>query len=105
MVGAPIIWIFWLLLKETSIHPFLMNALGISETFIDILIPGILNTLVWLTTLILTQNKEEELHAKQWIQVVGVFNEFKSGKNWLLFIGLTLLSGLILFGPSFLLGK
>ena len=51
------------------------------------------------------QNKEEELHAKQWIQVVGVLNEFKSGKNWLLFIGLTLLSGLILFGPSFLLGK
>jgi hypothetical protein len=60
---------------------------------------------VWLTTLVLTQNKEEELHAKQWIQEVGVLNGFKSVKNWLLFIGLTLLSGLILFGPSFILGK
>jgi Na+/proline symporter len=105
MVGAPIIWIFWLLLKQTSAYPFLTNALGISETFIDILIPGILNTLVWLTTLVLTQNKEDELHAKQWIQEVGVLSEFKSGKNWLLFIGLSLLSGLILFGPSLVFGK
>ena len=105
MIGAPLIWIFWLLLKQTSVYPFLMNALGISETFVDILIPGVLNTLVWLTTLILTQSKEEELHAKQWIQEVGVLSEFKSGKNWLLFIGLTLLSGLILFGPSLVLGK
>ncbi len=104
MIGAPIIWIFWLLLKQTSVYPFLTNALGISETFVDILIPGVLNTLVWLTTLILTQSKEEELHAKQWIQEVGVLSEFKSGKNWLLFIGLTLLSGLILFGPSLVLG-
>jgi Na+/proline symporter len=102
MVGAPIIWIFWLLLKQNSVYPFLMNALGISETFIDILIPGILNTLVWLTTLVLTQNKEEELHAKQWIKEVGIVTEFKSGKNWLLFIGLSILSGLILFGPSLL---
>ena len=104
MIGAPLIWIFWLLLKQTSVYPFLMNALGISETFVDILIPGILNTIVWLTTLLLTQNKEEELHAKQWIKEVGILNEFKSGKNWLLFIGLSLLSGLILFGPSLVLG-
>jgi TRAP-type C4-dicarboxylate transport system permease large subunit len=75
----------------TSVYSFLVNALGISETFVDILIPGILNTFVWLTTLVLTQNKEEELHAKQWIQEVGVLSEFKSGKNWLLFIGLSLI--------------
>ena len=104
MIGAPFIWILWLLLKEVGLSPFLVQSLGISETFIDILIPGILNTLVWLTTLFLTQNKEEELHAKQWIKEVGILNEFKSGKNWLLFIGLTLLSGLILFGPSLVLG-
>jgi hypothetical protein len=105
MIGAPIIWILWLLLKQTSLYPFLMHTLGISETFIDILIPGILNTLVWLTTLIITQNKEEELHAKQWIQEVGVLNEFKSKRNWILFVGLSLLSGLILFGPSLVWGK
>jgi hypothetical protein len=105
MIGAPIIWILWLLLKQTSIYPFLMNTLGISETFIDILIPGILNTLVWLTTLLISQNKEEELHAKQWIQEVGVLREFNSKRNWLLFVGLSLLSGLILFGPSIVLGK
>ena len=104
MIGAPFIWILWWLLKEVGLSPFLVQSLGISETFIDILIPGILNTLVWLTTLFLTQNKEEELHAKQWIKEVGILNEFKSGKNWLLFIGLTLLSGLILFGPSLVLG-
>ena len=105
MIGAPIIWILWLLLKQTSIHPFLMNTLGISETFIDILIPGILNTLVWLTTLLISQNKEEELHAKQWIQEVGVLREFKSKRNWILFVGMSVLSGLILFGPSLVLGK
>lgn len=105
MIGAPIIWILWLLMKQTSLYPFLMHTLGISETFIDILIPGILNTLVWLTTLIITQNKEEELHAKQWIQEVGVLNEFKSIRNWILFVGLSLLSGLILFGPSLVWGK
>jgi hypothetical protein len=105
MVGAPIIWIFWLLLKQVGVSPFLVQSLGISETFMDILIPGLLNTIVWLTTLMLTQNKEEELHAKQWIQEVGVLNEFKSGKNWLLFIGLSILSGLILFGPSLVLGR
>ncbi len=104
MIGAPFIWILWLLLKQVGVSPFLVQSLGVSETFIDILIPGILNTLVWLTTLFLTQNKEEELHAKQWIKEVGILNEFKSGKNWLLFIGLTLLSGLILFGPSLVLG-
>ena len=104
MIGAPFIWVLWWLLKEVGLSPFLVQSLGISETFIDILIPGILNTLVWLTTLFLTQNKEEELHAKQWIKEVGILNEFKSGKNWLLFIGLTLLSGLILFGPSLVLG-
>ena len=105
MIGAPFIWILWLLLKEVGLSPFLVQSLGISETFIDILIPGILNTLVWLTTLFLTQNKEEELHAKQWIKEVGILNEFKSGKNWLLFIGLTLLSGLILLVPSLVLGR
>jgi Na+/proline symporter len=105
MVGAPLIWILWLLLKQTSAYGTLVYTLDISETFIDILIPGILNTLVWLTTLFITRNKEEELHAKQWIQEVGILNEFKSGKNWLLFVGLSILSGLILFGPSFVLGK
>ena len=105
MIGAPFIWILWWLLKEVGLSPFLVQSLGISETFIDILIPGILNTLVWLTTLFLTQNKEEELHAKQWIKEVGILNEFKSGKNWLLFIGLTLLSGLILLVPSLVLGR
>jgi len=60
---------------------------------------------VWLTTLFITRNEEEELHATQWIQEVGILNEFKSGKNWLLFIGLSILSGLILFGPSCVLGK
>jgi hypothetical protein len=105
MIGAPVIWIFWLLFKQTSVYPFLMNTLGVSETFIDILIPGILNTLVWLTTLIVTQNKEEELHDKQWIQEVGVLREFKSKRNWILFVGLSVLSGLILFGPSLVLGK
>ena len=105
MIGAPFIWILWLLLKEVGVSPFLVQSLGISETFVDILIPGILNTFVWLTTLALTQNKEQELHAKQWIKEVGVLNEFKSGKNWLLFIGLTLLSGLILFGPSLVLNQ
>ena len=104
MIGAPFIWILWLLLKQVGVSPFLVQSLGISETFMDILIPGLLNTIVWLTTLMLTQNKEEELHAKQWIKEVGILNEFKSGKNWLLFIGLTLLSGLILFGPSLVLG-
>jgi Na+/proline symporter len=105
MVGAPFIWILWLLLKQVGVSPFLVQSLGISETFMDILIPGLLNTIVWLTTLLLTQNKEEELHAKQWIKEVGILNEFKSGKNWLLFVGLTLLSGLILFGPSLVLGR
>ena len=105
MIGAPFIWILWLLLKEVGLSPFLVQSLGISETFVDILIPGILNTFVWLTTLALTQNKEQELHAKQWIKEVGVLNEFKSGKNWLLFIGLTLLSGLILLVPSLVLGR
>ena len=105
MIGAPFIWILWLLLKQVGVSPFLVQSLGISETFMDILIPGLLNTIVWLTTLMLTQNKEEELHAKQWIKEVGILNEFKSGKNWLLFIGLTLLSGLILFGPSLVLGR
>ena len=105
MIGAPFIWILWLLLKRVGVSPFLVQSLGVSETFMDILIPGILNTLVWLTTLFLTQNKEEELHAKQWIKEVGILNEFKSGKNWLLFVGLTLLSGLILFGPSLVLGR
>jgi len=104
MVGAPVIWILWLLLKKTSAYPLLMSILGISETFIDILIPGILNTVVWLITLVLTQNQEEETYAKQWIQEVGIMNEFKSGKNWLLFVGLSILSGLILFGLSFVLG-
>jgi len=105
MIGAPIIWILWLLMKQTSLYPFLMHILGLSETFIDILIPGILNTLVWLTTLFITQNKEEVLHAKQWIQEVGVLREFKSKRNWILFVGLSILSGLILFGPSIVLGK
>jgi hypothetical protein len=105
MIGAPFIWILWLLLKQFGVSPFLVQSLGISETFMDILIPGLLNTIVWLTTLLLTQNKEEELHAKQWIKEVGILNEFKSGKNWLLFVGLTLLSGLILFGPSLVLGR
>ena len=105
MIGAPFIWILWLLLKQVGVSPFLVQSLGISETFMDILIPGLLNTIVWLTTLMLTQNKEEELHAKQWIKEVGILNEFKSGKNWLLFVGLTLLSGLILFGPSLVLGR
>jgi len=92
-------------LKQTSAYPFLMYSLGMSETFIDILIPGLLNTVVWLSTLAITQNKEEKLHARQWIQEVGILNEFKSGRNWLIFIGLTLLSSLILFGPSYILGK
>lgn len=105
MIGAPLIWILWLVLKQTSAYPFLMNTLGISETFIDILIPGLLNTVIWLTTLVLTQNQEEETYAKQWIQEVGIMNEFKSSKNWFLFIGLSLLSSLILFGPSFIWGK
>lgn len=105
MIGAPLIWILWLLLKQTWAYPFLTNTLGISETFIDILIPGILNTLIWLSTLFITQNKDEEIYAKQWIQEVGILNEFKSGKNWLLFVGLALLSGIILFGPSLILGK
>jgi Na+/proline symporter len=105
MIGAPLIWILWLLLKQTSAYATLVNTLGISETFIDILIPGILNTLVWLTTLFVTHSKEEEIHAKQWIQEVGILNEFKSRKNWLLFVGLSILSGIILFGPSFILGK
>jgi Na+/proline symporter len=105
MIGAPFIWILWLLLKQVGVSPFLVQSLGISETFMDILIPGLLNTIVWLTTLLLTQNKEEELHAKQWIKEVGILNEFKSGKNGLLFVGLTLLSGLILFGPSLVLGR
>ena len=90
-----------------KIFPLVLTCSGedvADKTFVDILIPGILNTIVWLTTLLLTQNKEEELHAKQWIKEVGILNEFKSGKNWLLFIGLTLLSGLILFGPSLVLG-
>jgi len=103
MIGAPLIWILWLVLKQTSVYPFLMNTLGISETFIDILIPGLLNTVIWLTTLVLTQNQEEETYAKQWIQEVGIMNEFKSSKNWFLFIGLSILSGLILFGPSYFL--
>ena len=105
MVGAPFIWILWLLLKQVGVSPFLVQSMGISETFMDILIPGLLNTIVWLTTLLLTQNKEEELHAKQWIKEVGILSEFKSGKNWLLFVGLTLLSGLILFGPSLVLSR
>jgi hypothetical protein len=105
MIGAPLIWIFWLLVKQTGMYPFLIQQLGISEAFIDILIPGLLNTAVWLITLMVTQNKEEEIHAKQWIQEVGILNEFKSRKNWLLFVGLTLLSALVLFGPSFVLGK
>ncbi len=104
MIGAPLIWILWLLVKQTGMYPFLMQQLGISEAFIDILIPGLLNTMVWLITLVLTNNKEEEVYAKNWIQEVGILNEFKSGKNWLLFIGLSLLSGLILFGPSLVLG-
>ena len=104
MIGAPLIWILWLLVKQTGMYPFLMQQLGISEAFIDILIPGLLNTMVWLITLVLTNNKEEEVYAKNWIQEVGILNEFKSRKNWLLFIGLTLLSGLILFGPSLVLG-
>lgn len=81
-----------------------MQQLGISEAFVDILIPGLLNTMVWLITLVLTNNKEEEVYAKNWIEEVGILNEFKSVKNWLLFIGLSLLSGLILFGPSLVLG-
>jgi SSS family solute:Na+ symporter len=105
MIGAPIIWIFWLILKQTNAHLFLIDLFGISETFMDILIPGILNMVVWLSTLILTQNKEEQQHAKQWIAEVGILNEFKSVGNWLLFVGLTLLSSIILFGPSFILGK
>jgi hypothetical protein len=105
MIGAPLIWILWLLVKQTGMYPFLMQQLEISEAFIDILIPGLLNTAVWLITLVLTNNKEEELHAKQWIQEVGILNEFQSRKNWLLFVGLSILSGLILFGPSFILGK
>jgi MFS family permease len=105
MIGAPLIWILWLLVKQTGMYPFLMQQLGISEAFIDILIPGLLNTLVWLITLVLTNNKEEEVYAKNWIQEVGILNEFKSGKNWLLFIGLSLLSGLILFGPSLVLNQ
>ena len=104
MIGAPLIWILWLLVKQTGMYPFLMQQLGISEAFIDILIPGLLNTMVWLITLVLTNNKEEEVYAKNWIQEVGILNEFKSVKNWLLFIGLSLLSGLILFGPSLVLG-
>jgi SSS family solute:Na+ symporter len=105
MIGAPLIWIVWLLVKQTGMYPFLMQQLGISEAFIDILIPGLLNTMVWLITLVLTNNKEEEVYAKNWIQEVGILNEFKSGKNWLLFIGLSLLSGLILFGPSLVFGQ
>jgi len=105
MIGAPLIWILWLLVKQTGMYPFLMQQLGISEAFIDILIPGLLNTLVWLITLVLTNNKEEEVYAKNWIHEVGILNEFKSGKNWILFIGLSLLSGLILFGPSLVLGQ
>jgi hypothetical protein len=58
-----------------------------------------------LTTLIITQNKEEVLHARQWINEVGVLSEFKSKRNWLLFIGLSILTALMLFGPSFVLGK
>ncbi len=104
MIGAPLIWILWLLVKQTGMYPFLMQQLGISEAFIDILIPGLLNTMVWLISLVLTNNKEEEVYAKNWIQEVGILNEFKSRKNWLLFIGLSLLSGLILFGPSLVLG-
>jgi hypothetical protein len=104
MIGAPLIWILWLLVKQTGMYPFLMQQLGISEAFIDILIPGLLNTMVWLITLVLTNKKEEEVYAKNWIQEVGILNEFKSGKNWLLFVGLTLLSGLVLFGPSLVLG-
>lgn len=105
MIGAPLIWILWLLVKQTGMYPFLMQQLGISEAFIDILIPGLLNTMVWLITLVLTNNKEEEVYAKNWIEEVGILNEFKSGKNWLLFIGLSLLSGLILFGPSLVLNQ
>jgi Na+/proline symporter len=105
MIGAPIIWILWLIFKQNSMYSYLMQQLGISEAFIDILIPGLLNTMVWLITLLLTQNKEEEDYAKNWIQEVGIVNEFKSGKNWLLFIGLSLLSGLILFGPSLFFWK
>jgi hypothetical protein len=105
MIGAPLIWIFWLVVKQTGMYPYLIQQLGITEAFIDILIPGLLNTAVWLITLMVTQNKEEEIHAKQWIQEVGILNEFKSGKNWLLFVGLTIISGLILFGPAFILGK
>lgn len=105
MIGAPLIWILWLLVKQTGMYPFLMQQLGIPEAFIDILIPGLLNTMVWLITLVLTNKQEEEVYAKNWIQEVGILNDFKSGKNWLLFIALSLLSGLILFGPSLVLGK
>jgi Na+/proline symporter len=100
MIGAPLIWMLWLVVKQTEVYPSILTLLGLSESFVDILIPGIANTLVWLITMLVTRNEEEVLHAKQWINEVGPYREMRDLKNWILFFGLTLLSGLILFGPT-----
>lgn len=103
MIGAPLIWILWLLVKQTEVYQSILTFLGLSESLVDILIPGIANTLVWLITLRVTRNEEEVLHAKQWINEVGPYREMRNLKNWILFFGLTLLSALILFGPTLLM--
>ncbi len=100
MIGAPLIWMLWLLVKQTEVYPALISLLGLSDSFIDILLPGLANTLVWLITLHVTRNEEEVLHAKHWINEVGPYREMRDLKNWILFFGLTLLSGLLLFGPT-----
>ena len=104
MIGAPLIWMLWLLVKQTEVYPALISLLGLSDSFIDILLPGLANTLVWLITMRVTRNEEEVLHAKHWINEVGPYRELCDVKNWLLFLGLTLLSGLLLFGPTWVMG-
>ena len=105
MLGAPVVWVIWMQLKTTTFIVETIQHFQLDEISVNVIIPGIINTLLWLIVMVITYKKEEHEMAKIWIKEIDIASAFKNWKNWALFIVVTIFSGLVLFGPSLVLCK
>jgi Na+/proline symporter len=105
MLGAPVVWLVWMQLKTTTFISATIQQFHLDEISVNVILPGILNTLLWLTVMLITYKKEEHEIAKLWVKEIDIASAFKNWKNWALFIAITILSGLILFGPSVIINQ
>ena len=103
MLGAPVVWVVWMQLKTTTFIVETIQQFQLNEIYVNVIIPGILNTLFWLIVMVITHKKEEHEMAKLWVKEIDIASSFKNWKNWALFIAISILSGLVLFGPSLIL--